>query len=160
MHSLHTHLICCCHAALPTTPGRSCRLCCRLPMASTGRRYSCEQWTWCSLDRPMQVPPGCPPHDFSSHIVFSPSLLPPSSPPPPPPPPLFLPSLLPPLPSPPLPSGYFSYWKDAVLVLSSTLCLLGLLYALRQRQVAQSRIDTFLENTRVYEKELSELKEK
>ena len=47
-----------------------------------------------------------------------------------------------------------------VLVLSSTLCLLGLVYALRQRQVAQSKIDTFLKNIKVYERELSELKEK
>lgn len=53
-----------------------------------------------------------------------------------------------------------SYWKDAVLVLSITLSLLGVLYALRQRHSAQSRIDTFLESIRVYERELSELKER
>jgi len=52
------------------------------------------------------------------------------------------------------------YWKDAVVLLSSTLCLLGLLYALKQRHSAQTRIDAFLESIRIYERELNELKEK
>ncbi len=46
------------------------------------------------------------------------------------------------------------------MVLSTTVCLFGILYALRQRHYAQSRIDTFLRSIRGYEKELQELKEK
>ncbi len=54
----------------------------------------------------------------------------------------------------------YSYWKDAIVVLSTSVCLFGILYALRQRRSAQSHVDTFLESIRVYEKELQELKEK
>ena len=56
--------------------------------------------------------------------------------------------------------GHSGYWKDVVVLLSSSLCLLGLLYALRQRRTAQTRIDTFLESIRIYERELNELKER
>ncbi len=56
---------------------------------------------------------------------------------------------------PPVGSGY---WKDALLAISITLSVCGLLYALRQRYLAQSRIDSFLKDLRVKEEELSKLK--
>ena len=58
---------------------------------------------------------------------------------------------------PPTASGY---WKDAMLVLSFTLSVLGVVYALRQRQMAQSKIDSFLDDFRIKEEELSKLKSK
>ena len=58
---------------------------------------------------------------------------------------------------PPVGSGY---WKDALLALSVALSVCGVLYALRQRQVSQSKIDSFLEDFRVKEEELSKLKSK
>jgi len=57
------------------------------------------------------------------------------------------------------PSG-LGYWKDAIVVLSIVLCVCGIVYALRQRQVAQYRIDSFLDDFQGKEKELSELKMK
>lgn len=58
---------------------------------------------------------------------------------------------------PPIGSGY---WKDAVLVLSLALSVCGVVYALRQRYLAQSKIDSFLDDFRVQEAELSKLKSK
>ena len=58
---------------------------------------------------------------------------------------------------PPIVSGY---WKDAVLAISLALSVFGVLYALRQRYLAQSRIDSFLEDLRGKEEELSKLKSK
>lgn len=58
---------------------------------------------------------------------------------------------------PPIGSGY---WKDAVLALSLVLSVCGVLYALRQRYLAQSKIDSFLDDFRVKEEELSKLKSK
>ena len=57
-------------------------------------------------------------------------------------------------------SARSGYWKDIVVFLSSSLCLLGLLYTLKQRRSAQTRIDAFLESIRVYERELTTLKER
>lgn len=58
---------------------------------------------------------------------------------------------------PPVGSGY---WKDALLVLSIALSICGVVYALRQRQTAQRKIDSFLEDFRIKEEELSKLKAK
>ena len=58
---------------------------------------------------------------------------------------------------PPRTSGY---WKDIIMMLSILLCVSGVMYALRQRWIAQSRIDSFLEDCRAKEKELTKLREK
>ena len=47
-----------------------------------------------------------------------------------------------------------------VVVLSTSLCLAGVLYALRQRRGVQSRIDIFLDSIREKERELKALQEK
>ena len=53
-----------------------------------------------------------------------------------------------------------SLWKDVAVVLSSSLCLAGLVYALRQRKSVQSRIDFFLDSIQEKERELKGLQEK
>ena len=58
---------------------------------------------------------------------------------------------------PPRTSGY---WKDIIMTLSILLCAWGVLYALRQRWIAQSRIDSFLEDCRQKEEELTKLRSK
>ena len=58
---------------------------------------------------------------------------------------------------PPRTSGY---WKDVIMTLSILLCVSGVVYALRQRWIAQSRIDSFLEDFRAKEEELTKLREK
>lgn len=52
------------------------------------------------------------------------------------------------------------YWKDVIMTLSILLCVWGVLYALRQRWIAQSRIDSFLEDFRTKEEELTKLRSK
>ena len=56
--------------------------------------------------------------------------------------------------------GKYSLWKDVVVALSVSLCVVGVAYALRQRRVTQQRIDTFLESFREKERELRALHEK
>ena len=56
--------------------------------------------------------------------------------------------------------GRYSQWKDIVVVLSVSLCVVGVVYALRQRRVTQRRIDTFLESFREKERELKLLQER
>ena len=46
------------------------------------------------------------------------------------------------------------------MTLSILLCVSGVVYALRQRWIAQSRIDSFLEDFRAKEEELTKLREK
>ena len=58
---------------------------------------------------------------------------------------------------PPHSSGY---WKDIIMTLSILLCVWGVLYALRQRWIAQSRIDSFLEDFQSKEEELIKLRSK
>ncbi|CAI8033145.1 Stromal interaction molecule 1 [Geodia barretti] len=58
------------------------------------------------------------------------------------------------------PNGKYSLWKDVVVALSVSLCVVGVAYALRQRRVTQQRIDTFLESFREKERELRALHEK
>ena len=58
---------------------------------------------------------------------------------------------------PPVGSGH---WKDAISLFSVTISVIGILFALRQRRSAQSRIDSFLEDMREKEKELDVLKSK
>ena len=58
---------------------------------------------------------------------------------------------------PPRTSGY---WKDVIMALSILLCVSGMVYAVRQRCIAQSRIDSFLEDFRAKEEELKKLREK
>ena len=58
---------------------------------------------------------------------------------------------------PPRSSGY---WKDIIMTLSILLCVWGVLYALRQRWIVQSQIDSFLEDYRTKEKELEKLRSK
>lgn len=52
------------------------------------------------------------------------------------------------------------YWKDAILVVSVILCVCGILYALRQRMLSKSRIDTFIADLRLKEEEVKRLKSK
>lgn len=52
------------------------------------------------------------------------------------------------------------YWKDIIMTLSILLCVWGVLYALRQRWIVQSRIDSFLEEYRTKEEELTKLRSK
>ena len=47
-----------------------------------------------------------------------------------------------------------------MLGLSVTLCVVGMVYAVRQRRETQRRIDTFLESFREKEKELRALQER
>ena len=58
---------------------------------------------------------------------------------------------------PPRSSGY---WKDVIMTLSILLCMAGLMYALRQRWIAQSRIDSFLEDYLMKKEELTKLRAK
>lgn len=56
--------------------------------------------------------------------------------------------------------GGYSLWKDMVVALSVSLCVVGVAYALRQRRVTQQRIDTFLKSFKEKEKELRTLHER
>lgn len=58
---------------------------------------------------------------------------------------------------PPIPQGH---WKDTIVILSTFLSVCGILYALRQRRLSQSRIDSFMEDLRLKEEEVSKLKSK
>lgn len=58
---------------------------------------------------------------------------------------------------PPRSSGY---WKDIIMTLSILLCMGGVMYALRQRWIAQSRIDSFLEDYLMKKEELTKLRAK
>ena len=60
----------------------------------------------------------------------------------------------------PLLTGKYSVWKDVVLVLSVSLCVVGVAYALRQRRDTQLRIDNFLKSFREKERELRALQER
>ena len=51
-----------------------------------------------------------------------------------------------------------SHWKDGIVLVLLALCVVLFFSAIFQRRYAQKRIDSFLEESRVYEKELSELK--
>ena len=53
-----------------------------------------------------------------------------------------------------------SYWKDGIVLILLTLCIILSLWAVFQRRHTQKRVDCFLEESRVYEKELNELKKK
>ena len=53
-----------------------------------------------------------------------------------------------------------SLWKDLVVLSSILICVIGLLYVLRQRRHTQSKIDSFLEDLHTKEEELAKLKEK
>ena len=58
------------------------------------------------------------------------------------------------------PPAQYGYWKDAILAISVILCVCGALYALRQRKLSRSRIDTFMANLRLKEEEVKRLKSK
>lgn len=58
---------------------------------------------------------------------------------------------------PPRSSGY---WKDIIMTLSILLCMGGVAYALRQRWIAQSRIDSFLKDYLTKKEELMKLRAK
>ena len=53
-----------------------------------------------------------------------------------------------------------SYWKDGIVLVLFILCIILMFLAVFQRLHTQKRIDCFLEESRVYEKELNELKNK
>ena len=57
-------------------------------------------------------------------------------------------------------TGKSSVWKDVVVALSVSLCVVGVVHALRQRRVTQKRIDKFLESFREKERELRTLQER
>ena len=52
------------------------------------------------------------------------------------------------------------HWKDAILITSIFLCLFGVVYALRQRKLSRSRIDSFMADLRLKEDEIKKLKSK
>eukprot|EP00731_Ephydatia_muelleri_P030678 Em0022g192a len=58
------------------------------------------------------------------------------------------------------PHSRLSYWKDGIVLILLTLCIILSLWAVFQRRHTQKRVDCFLEESRVYEKELNELKKK
>ena len=53
-----------------------------------------------------------------------------------------------------------SYWKDIVMSFSIIVCCIGLSYGWRQHRLANKKIDKFLEEIRIYETELKNVKEK
>ena len=58
---------------------------------------------------------------------------------------------------PPMQRGH---WKDYIWKLSLLLALLGVIYAVRQRRISKSRMDSFMEDLRKKEEELRKLKSK
>lgn len=52
------------------------------------------------------------------------------------------------------------HWKDTILKISAFLIVCSTIYALRQRQVSKSRIDSFIEDLRLKEEEVKRLKSK
>lgn len=52
------------------------------------------------------------------------------------------------------------HWKDTILKISAFLIICSTIYALRQRQVSKSRIDSFIEDLRLKEEEVKRLKSK
>lgn len=53
---------------------------------------------------------------------------------------------------------YHSYWKDAIVALSVTLCVGGLVYAWRKTRNASVEINKFLVSINDYEMELNKLR--
>lgn len=53
-----------------------------------------------------------------------------------------------------------SYWRDAIAVLSVTMCVMGLVVAWRKSKKDSATIDQFLENIREYETEVIALKKR
>jgi len=51
-----------------------------------------------------------------------------------------------------------SFWKDFILVICLAWCFSGIVYALRQRRLFQSRMDSFMADLRLKEDEVIRLK--
>ena len=51
-------------------------------------------------------------------------------------------------------------WKDIVVTVSVIVCIIGLTYAWKKQHSAHCKIDKFLEEIRIYERELNNLKSK
>ena len=53
-----------------------------------------------------------------------------------------------------------SYWRDAIVVFSVTMCVMGLVLAWRKSKGDSARIDQFLESIHEYETEVIALKKR
>lgn len=57
---------------------------------------------------------------------------------------------------PPVHHGHF--WKDIILVICIASCVSGIVYAMRQRRLFQTRMDSFIADLRLKEEEVRRLK--
>ena len=55
---------------------------------------------------------------------------------------------------------HHSYWKDGIVALSVTFCVVAIAMAWRQHSSASTKLDSFLDEIKYYEKELSKLRSK
>lgn len=56
------------------------------------------------------------------------------------------------------PPVHRGHWKDAILVVSVILCVCGVVYALRQRMLSKSHMDSFMADLKLKEEEVKRLK--